>query len=33
LADVAAGTLPEHVARLADDYRDQESVRHHSPHE
>src|SRR5271169_2843617 len=33
LADVAAGTLPEHVAQLADDYRDQESVRHHTPHE
>ncbi|QNI08076.1 RrF2 family transcriptional regulator [Mycobacterium kubicae] len=28
LADVAAGALPEHVARLADDYRDQESKRH-----
>ena len=28
LADVAAGALPEHVAQLADDYRDQESVRH-----
>jgi Rrf2 family protein len=28
LADVAAGTLPEHVGRLADDYRAQESRRH-----
>ncbi|MHA7649472.1 Rrf2 family transcriptional regulator [Mycobacterium sp. ML4] len=28
LADVANGTLPEHVARMADDYRDQESRRH-----
>jgi Rrf2 family protein len=28
LADVAAGALPEHVGRLADDYRDQESHRH-----
>ena len=28
LADVAAGALPDHVARLADDYRDQESHRH-----
>ena len=28
LADVAAGALPEHVGRLADDYRDQESRRH-----
>jgi hypothetical protein len=28
LADVAAGDLPDHVARLADDYRDQESHRH-----
>ena len=27
LADVAAGTLPEHVGRLADDYRDQETRR------
>ena len=27
LADVAAGVLPEHVARLADDYKGQESVR------
>jgi Rrf2 family protein len=31
VADVAAGALPEHVARLADDYRDQESERHGSP--
>jgi Rrf2 family protein len=28
LADVAAGTLPTHVAQLADDYRDQERSRH-----
>jgi Rrf2 family protein len=28
LADVAAGTLPKHVGRLADDYRAQESRRH-----
>ncbi len=28
LADVAAGALPKHVAKLADDYRDQESERH-----
>ena len=28
LADVAAGALPDHVARLADDYRDQERKRH-----
>jgi Rrf2 family protein len=28
LADVAAGTLPRHVGRLADDYRDQERKRH-----
>ncbi len=28
LADVAAGNLPGHVARLADDYRRQESRRH-----
>ncbi len=28
LADVATGTLPDHVARMADDYRDQESKRH-----
>jgi Rrf2 family protein len=31
LADVAAGTLPKHVGRLADDYRAQES-RRHGPH-
>jgi Rrf2 family protein len=31
LADVAAGALPKHVAQLADDYRDQEHVRHGSP--
>ena len=31
LADVATGTLPDHVARLADDYRDQERKRH-GPH-
>jgi Rrf2 family protein len=31
LADVAANDLPEHVARLADDYRGQESVRHGPP--
>jgi Rrf2 family protein len=30
LADVAGGALPEHVAKLADDYRDQESERHGS---
>src|SRR5271166_2152868 len=30
LADVAAGALPTHVARMADDYRDQESKRHGS---
>jgi Rrf2 family protein len=29
LADVAAGTLPEHVGRLAGDYRDQEEKRGH----
>ncbi|ETW25328.1 hypothetical protein MGAST_03325 [Mycobacterium gastri 'Wayne'] len=29
-ADVAAGTLPEHVAQFADDYRDQKSKRHGS---
>ena len=29
LADVAAGTLPEHVARLAGDYLDQEEKRGH----
>ncbi|WP_025735143.1 Rrf2 family transcriptional regulator [Mycobacterium genavense] len=28
LADVASGTLPKHVAKLADDYRGQESRRH-----
>ncbi len=28
LADVVAGALPDHVGRLADDYRDQESRRH-----
>jgi hypothetical protein len=28
LADVASGVLPKHVAKLADDYRDQESERH-----
>jgi Rrf2 family protein len=28
LADVAAGTLPKHVEKLADDYRDQERKRH-----
>jgi DNA-binding IscR family transcriptional regulator len=28
LADVAAGALPDHVGRLADDYRNQESMRH-----
>ncbi len=27
LADVAAGTLPTHVSRLADDYRDQQTRR------
>lgn len=31
LADVAVGTLPGHVVKLADDYRDQESRRHGSP--
>jgi DNA-binding IscR family transcriptional regulator len=30
VADVAAGALPKHVAQLADDYRDQEHVRHGS---
>jgi Rrf2 family protein len=30
LADVAAGALPRHVGRLADDYRDQERARHGS---
>ena len=29
LADVAAGKLPDHVRRLADDYRDQERRRGH----
>jgi hypothetical protein len=29
LADVAAGKLPNHVARLADDYRAQERQRGH----
>ena len=28
IADVASGTLPEHVARLASDYRGQEKKRH-----
>jgi Rrf2 family protein len=28
LADVATGTLPDPVAQMADDYRDQESHRH-----
>lgn len=28
VADVANGTLPEHVAQMADDYRYQESERH-----
>jgi Rrf2 family protein len=28
LADVATGTLPKHVGRLADDYRGQERKRH-----
>jgi Rrf2 family protein len=28
LADVATGTLPDPVAQMADDYRDQESRRH-----
>jgi Rrf2 family protein len=31
VADVATGTLPKHVGRLADDYRDQERKRHGSP--
>ncbi|OBA78721.1 Rrf2 family transcriptional regulator [Mycobacterium sp. 1164966.3] len=31
LADVASGVLPKHVAKLADDYRDQESERHGAP--
>jgi Rrf2 family protein len=30
LADVAAGALPKHVGRLANDYRDQERTRHGS---
>lgn len=30
LADVAAGALPVHVARLADDYREQEARRGHT---
>jgi hypothetical protein len=29
LADVASGTLPEHVGRLAGDYLDQEEKRGH----
>jgi Rrf2 family protein len=31
IADVARGGLPKHVAQLADNYRDQESVRHGAP--
>jgi Rrf2 family protein len=31
LADVATGALPKHVAQLAGEYQDQESVRHQSP--
>jgi Rrf2 family protein len=31
VADVAAGTLPNHVGRLASDYRNQERTRHGSP--
>ncbi|ORV41949.1 Rrf2 family transcriptional regulator [Mycobacterium conspicuum] len=31
LADVASGALPKHVAQLAGDYQDQESVRHGPP--
>jgi Rrf2 family protein len=31
LADVAAGALPDHVARMADDYRQQEDQRGHRP--
>jgi hypothetical protein len=31
LADVATGALPKHVAQLAGDYQDQESVRHGAP--
>src|SRR6201985_2638823 len=30
IADVAADALPTHVAKMADDYRDQESKRHGS---
>ncbi|OBJ61024.1 Rrf2 family transcriptional regulator [Mycobacterium asiaticum] len=30
IADVAANSLPGHVAKMADDYRDQESKRHGS---
>src|ERR1043165_2306497 len=30
LAEVAAGTLPKHVGKLADDYRKQEETRGHS---
>jgi hypothetical protein len=30
LADVASGALPGHVAKMADDYRGQESQRGHS---
>lgn len=30
LAEVAAGTLPKHVGKLADDYRAQEETRGHS---
>ena len=30
LADVASGALPEHVAKMADDYRGQEEQRGHS---
>ena len=28
IADIASGNLPEHVARLASDYRGQEKKRH-----
>jgi Rrf2 family protein len=31
LADVASGGLPKHVAKYADDYRDQEHSRHGAP--
>ncbi len=31
LADVAAGTLPKHVGRLADDYLEPRKVRRHGP--